>query len=694
MKQDVQLYIEGQRIDLFEDESLQITSSIQNIKSIDKVFTDYSQSFSVKASRNNNLVFKHYHDPSITNGYDARFRSNAVIEINHQKFRSGTIALTNVQMKNNRAYAYDLTFYGSTVTLANLLGEDTLSSLTYLNNYNHLWNSTTVLQGLNSVSGVSGMTSGSVIYPLISPEQRFIYDSGSLTAIEKTRNVGNSTFPSIYAGVHQQDIKPAIKAKYIIDAIEYKYPELTFSRDFFGDNDFTELYLWLHRESGNIFKDASTTRVLAKTFALDSSTINCPQEYVTIQNSSFSFTSLNFSYNTTTCSAQITITPVGSEPYGIEIIDVNNSNELLFSASNVTGNSVNTIVLDGDGVSQRNYNIQAYIIKPEDSSISSVDVSWTTTTTRSDQYTSCTNTKNFSITSSLSLLEEIIITNHVPQIKIIDFLTGLFKMFNLTAYIDDSNTIIVKTLDDFYASGNTYDISKYIDTESGSVKRVSLYSEINYSFKPPSTLLSKKFSELNDSDFGSESYKVVVNGKHIDGGKYSVVLPFEKLVYERLNDLQDGTLTNVLYGQFVDSSSNSISGSPLLFYNINTALVGKPIYYKPYSDNTSTYLSQYNRPSNVNANGNQTLNFDTENDEYVLAYNEESLFKNYHFNYISSVFDYRNRMLNVKAVLPLNILVNYKLNDRFIIGDRQYKINSITSNLLDNKSDLELIEDL
>ena len=319
-----------------------------------------------------------------------------------------------------------------------------------------------------------------------------------------------NVFPSIYAGVHQQDLKPAIKAEYIIDAIEDKYPELTFSRDFFGDDDFTELYLWLHRESGSIFKDASATRVLAKTFALDSSTINCSQEYVTIQDSSFSFTALNFSYNTTTCSAQITVTPVGSEPYGIEIIDVNNSNELLFSASNVTGNSINTLVLDGDGVSQRNYNIQAYIIKPEDSSISSVDVSWTTTTTKSDQYTSCTNIKNFSITSALSLLEEIIITNHVPEIKIIDFLTGLFKMFNLTAYVDDSNVIVVKTLDNFYASGTTYNISKYIDTESGSVKRVSLYSEINYSFKPPSTLLSKKFSELNDSDFGTSNMESMV----------------------------------------------------------------------------------------------------------------------------------------------------------------------------------------
>ena len=156
MKQDIQLYVEGQRIDLFDDESLQITSSIQDVKDISKIFTDYSQNFSVKASRNNNLVFKHYHDKDITNGYDARFRSDAVLEINHQKYRKGTVALTNVQMKNNRAYAYDLTFYGSTVTLSNLIGEDKLDVLTYLDNYNHEWSLTNVISGLSGSRIVTG----------------------------------------------------------------------------------------------------------------------------------------------------------------------------------------------------------------------------------------------------------------------------------------------------------------------------------------------------------------------------------------------------------------------------------------------------------------------------------------------------------------------------------------------------------
>lgn len=694
MKQDVQLYIEGQRIDLFEDESLQITSSIQNIKSIDKVFTDYSQSFSVKASRNNNLIFKHYHDPSIVNGYDARFRSNAVIEINHQKFRSGTIALTNVQMKNNRAYAYDLTFYGSTVTLANLLGEDKLDVLTYLNNYNHTWNSSNVSTGLTSTYGVSTLPNYSVIYPLMSAKNRFIYDSVSLPTIENTRNIANDTFPSIYAGVHQEDLKPAIRVKHIIEAIEDRYPQIVFSDDFFNDTDFTDLYLWLHREKGTMFEEANEATVLAGDYAIDVNTINCPSDYVTLNSKSFTFTAINFANETRSLSAQLTVTPVSALPYNIEIVDVNNDNEVLYSANNLTTLHSHTIVLDGNGISTREYNIEVYITRPYTSALASVDVAWQTTTSRTTIAGTCNNYKNFSISSALSLFGDVIITSHVPDIKIIDFLTGLFKMFNLTAYVGDDNVIVVKTLDEFYSDGTSYDITKYVNVEESSVKRVANYSELEYKFQSPSTLLAKRFADTNNKEFGSQSYKVVNDFKHIDGTKYSVALPFEKVIYERLTDDNDNSSVNIQYGLYVDDNLNTIKGKPLLFYKVYTGVSGDYIYYKPFTDDSATQVSTYNRPSNVKSDSSQTLNFDAENDEFALTYNYESLFKNYHINYISSVFDYRNRMLNVKAVLPLNILVNYKLNDRFIIGDRQYKINSITSNLLDNKSDLELIEDL
>jgi hypothetical protein len=54
------------------------------------------------------------------------------------------------------------------------------------------------------------------------------------------------------------------------------------------------------------------------------------------------------------------------------------------------------------------------------------------------------------------------ISQQIPDMKVIDFITGIFRMFNLTAFVDKiTNEIVVKPLDVFYSSGQPYDISKY-----------------------------------------------------------------------------------------------------------------------------------------------------------------------------------------------------------------------------------------
>ena len=89
----IELYIEGQRVELFKDESVTITDSIQNVRDIDKVFTAFTQSFSIPASKTNNKIFKHYYNFDITNGFDARKKVTSTIELNSIPFRSGKIKL-------------------------------------------------------------------------------------------------------------------------------------------------------------------------------------------------------------------------------------------------------------------------------------------------------------------------------------------------------------------------------------------------------------------------------------------------------------------------------------------------------------------------------------------------------------------------------------------------------------------------
>ena len=113
--QQIQLYISGTKVDLFQDESVSLTNTIQNIKDISKVFTSFSQSFVVPASKVNNQLFRHYYNYNVDDGFDGRLKVSATIELNYLTFQKGKIKLEGTQLKKNEIYGYKITFYGNTV---------------------------------------------------------------------------------------------------------------------------------------------------------------------------------------------------------------------------------------------------------------------------------------------------------------------------------------------------------------------------------------------------------------------------------------------------------------------------------------------------------------------------------------------------------------------------------------------------
>ena len=89
------------------------------------------------------------------------------------------------------------------------------------------------------------------------------------------------------------------------------------------------------------------------------------------------------------------------------------------------------------------------------------------------------------------------------------------------------------------------------------------------------------------------------------------------------------------------------------------------------------------------------MNFGLETNEWTQDSTfTDTLFLEYYEQYIASVFNTKQRLTKVKAYLPLRILLNYNLSDRFVIAGNSYKINSVSTNLLTGESNIELLTDL
>ena len=140
----LQLYVEGQQVEMFDDETVTLSQSIQDVKAIDKIFTEFTQTFSVPASKVNNKIFKHFYNSDIVNNldnpnvnsFDGRKKIDAELYLNYKPFKKGKIKLEGSTLKLNKPHTYRLTFFGNTVNLKDLLGDTKLSSLSFLANFN------------------------------------------------------------------------------------------------------------------------------------------------------------------------------------------------------------------------------------------------------------------------------------------------------------------------------------------------------------------------------------------------------------------------------------------------------------------------------------------------------------------------------------------------------------------------------
>jgi hypothetical protein len=78
----------AKRVEMFNDEKVSVTSSITNYTDIGKLFTDYSQTFTIPASSVNNSIFSHWYESAVEGGFDARVRYDGYIELDTIQFRN------------------------------------------------------------------------------------------------------------------------------------------------------------------------------------------------------------------------------------------------------------------------------------------------------------------------------------------------------------------------------------------------------------------------------------------------------------------------------------------------------------------------------------------------------------------------------------------------------------------------------
>ena len=676
------------RADLFEDESITITDTILNLKDIGKVFTPFSQQFNLPASKTNNKLFRHYENQNVLNSFDARFKHDAVIKLNGIDYKKGKIQFKSVTLKDNKAHAYKVVFFGDAVVLKEIIGDTTLQGLIYDSDYNFTYNQTNIENFFTASLSTLISTYGSddIIVPNIhhSKNMRYSTTDGYLDSITDTR--------LLYT-----DLKPAIRLRAITDAIERTYPELSFT-GFFNTFDFSKFYMWMHKNEGYITNadegggvNISVNRFRHQddddpTYTYTSGTIADVRSLYLL--GYFGGGGVYRKYKAT-----LSITTSTPENYTVRI--KRGSNGDLIRQEQYTNQSGTVDIIEeflnlgAISSSVNNMQLLDLIVEVESENTITMTQNLAIEYKLKVPFVAGFQTQwiaNYTPTNQ-DVENTFEISRQMPDMKVIDFLSGLFKMFNLLVY-KDGNNINVELPKVYYNKENSYDITKYVDMEKATVNRLFQYKKMDFKFKSKESFLVQFSDEIQGVPFAEEDF----GDNKFDGGTYTVELPFEKMMYERLTDTDDDSLTLIGQGAFLNKNFEPTIGEPLIFASVLNSNGNDELTIG------SLTPQQYRRPSNVTSLGSWgygqrlQMNFGLEADEYLgeIPSNSTNLFKDGYFDYVQTMFDPTSRLYKYTAYLPLSILIKLQLKDRLVIANNAYRINSIKTNLLTNKTELEL----
>ena len=671
MKREVRIFIEGQQIDLFNDENIEVNSSVQNIADISKTSTDFSQAFTIPATTRNNAIFQHFYQSDVDGTYNFQERKDGYIELDMTTFRRGRIQLEKSNIKNGQVENYTITFYGQLTSLKDIFGEDKLSDLDY----------SSVDQAVNLptiqfyIEGLLGFTD--IAYPLISSGEFWRYNAlnaeGTAPSWYNPSVGGLDEIDTIVGAIDTTELFPALRLSRIMQLIELNYG-ITFNSNFFTTDNFKNAYLWY--KNRDRFEIMSTTKTLNITNFVSQTGIfpnNVPMSsFVSNVNNTISILATT-NAGVVVGSHQVTLAINVPTLVGYFIDTYLNGN--LVQSQVGSGSGSTTLVLVPDIIGLNN----TYFFQVRSTGLVTLDF------TLNYFYSTATTLiayANWNV-APMPLFPTTSLQRNAPDIKISDFFSGLLKEFNLTVTgTNTPNEFLVETLNYWYASGNVYDITNFTESTSIDVERVKLYKKISFRYQPSESITNKFYLQTGLKEYGNTEQPYPY-----DGTELNIQVPFENLMFSKY------TGTNLQVGFSINSALAPYIPKPCILYSGQTVVATNPIYIKDIFGNLACNSVQiFGQDTNVGGI-DYSLNFSPETSTYLGIPINQSLFATYYFDYLANLFNPKNRLTNVKAVLPISILTSLQLNDRLIIRDKRYIINDFKTKLTTGETTLNLLND-
>jgi len=705
-------YTDGQVIlDLYEDENIPLTLSVDDFKNVAEQVQSYSKAFNLPATKRNNQIFENLFEVtrsaqnSIT--FNPYVRSRSILKQDGFILFEGYLRVLDIQDKEGEI-SYNVNLYSEVVSFADTLKDKTFNDLNFTE-LEHDYNITNVLYSwADSGTGITytnSSTSGfrnaftTVKYPFVDWNHSYTVDA----------TTGFPNLPNL-----ESSFRPFINIKYLIDRI-FQDTEFTYESAFFNEVDFNRLYMdfnWGGNEMPTPGNEYAATwkfgtgalsnigtsafkeiRLIPEGITGGEVGSSVPPNYDTTSHIITATTDgekYNVSYNfrfRTSASAPSTIhykwvyTPFGGSAVIINI-DFNN---LIFSTSKYVGN-FERILNTGDTLEAQ---FSAPFTVEQDEIFSSSAVFIVSST----------------ITNSATL------NTLRGELGQWDFLKGIMTMFNLISSPDKSNpnNIIIEPYKDMFLPSIT-GTNNFFDDNSTQLDWTNKIDTTEIKLEVLADLNKRtvfKFVE-DDDDYAFNLYKTAVQGhlygslefdasyfsgfpSVLEGEEEIIAEPFAATVPKPLMSEFPDLITPSIYSYNADDgTSEGFENSPRIMYNNGEkALTSCSPYVPPQNGAGDYYFTSFLQFSHLTDIPTVVTNPPDPDDTVDFHFGEcqliqpiggstpNNLFSTYWLPYFNELYNPDTRTMTLKVNLTPGDLNTFFFYDTVFIKNRLFRVNKI-----------------
>ena len=225
------LVANGEILDLFADEEIKLSDNVTGLFDLGVIPADFTRQISLPGTKKNNAFFEHVYDISIFNPdtFATNIKVPCYLDFDGIYISQGYLQLNKVNVIANKFIdSYEVTLFGAVSSFAKTITNTYLTQLTNLNIYNHTASYSNI-----SASWGGNLFNGDIVYPLADYGSGYQFTSGQYELFGMDDENGALTV---------QNFKPAIRMKKVWDAI-FEYSGYTYTGSFFNEPFLDDVYL-------------------------------------------------------------------------------------------------------------------------------------------------------------------------------------------------------------------------------------------------------------------------------------------------------------------------------------------------------------------------------------------------------------------------------------------------------------------